>query len=252
VANFAYFPNADNLLATAAVSSSGTLSGYPADNIKALPISQPVRLEGISAKWIEFDFGSAKTFNFIILINHNLSSAATATLTTGSSPAPGGNSTTIPWRKYDMFAGTPSHTFRYARISFTDSSNPDGFIQVGFTMLGVINIPSFNFAYGWERERTFHDSATLTDFGVDHVAELYDDTAMRLQFQNRMPGHMDELFALYEKLQGKRGKLFLMPDADVYDGYFGRIENSFLRRYDFYHSAELIFRSDSRGKKIGA
>jgi hypothetical protein len=119
-------------------------------------------------------------------------------------------------------------------------------------MLGIINIPSFNFAYGWEKERSFYNSFTLTDFGTDHTAELYDDTAMRLQFQNRMPGHIDELFALYEKLQGKRGKLFLMPDADVYEGYFGRIENSFLRIYNYYHSAEIIFRSDSRGKRLGA
>jgi hypothetical protein len=251
VANFAYLANADNHVAMAVMSSSGTLSGYPADNIKSLPISQPVRLEGASA-WIEFDFGSAKTFTFAILINHNLTTAATIILTTGSSPAPGGNSISIPWRKYDAFSNTPSHTFRYVRITVTDSGNPDGFVQFGFAMIGVINTPSYNFAYGWERERIFRDSDNLTEFGVDHTAELWDETAMRLHFQNRTIPQMDDLFALYEKLQGKRGKLFLMPESNLYEGYFGRIVNSFVRRYEFYHSAEIIFRTDSRGKRVGA
>jgi hypothetical protein len=252
MAAFGFLRQNDNLLLTAAVTSSSAAEGFPASNLKQPPISRPWRTVGLSSQWFEADFGSAKQVNFVVLANHNLTSAATITITSGSSPAPAGNSEVITWTKFNAYR-IMSINFRYVRVTITDAANPDGFIQLGLAMAGWEPLKDYSFAYGWEKERAFRNRENFTDFGVDHTTELYDEWIIRMVFQNRTTAQMDELAAIYESLQGARRKLFLVPDPDaVQEGFFGRIVNTFLRRYDYYHTAEIIFRSDSRGKAIGA
>jgi hypothetical protein len=249
---FGFLRQNDNLLVTAAVTSSSAADGFPASNLKQPPISRPWRSVGLTSQWFEVDFGSAKQVNFVVLNNHNLTNAATITITSGASPAPSGNSEVITWTKFNAYR-IVSINFRYVRVTITDAANADGFIQVGLAMVGWEPLKNYSFSYGWDLERAFRNRLNITEYGVDHFAELYDEVIIRVMFQNRTIAQMDELEAIYESLQGVRRKLFLIPDPEGKQvGYFGRIENTFIRRHDYYHTAEIIFRSDSRGKSIGA
>jgi hypothetical protein len=249
---FGFLRQNDNLLVTATITSSSSADGFPASNLKQPPISRPWRTVGLSSQWFEADFGSAKQVNFVVLNNHNLTNAATITITSGSSPAPSGNSEVITWTQWNAYK-IVSINFRYVRVTITDAANPDGFLQVGLAMAGYEPLKNYSFAYGWDLERAFRNRQNTTDYGVDHTAELYDEVVIRMVFQNRTIAQMDELAAIYESLEGARRKLFLSPDPEGKQvGYFGRIENTFVRHHEYYHTCEWIFRSDSRGKAIGA
>jgi len=90
-------------------------------------------------KTIVFDMMSAMSANSIIIYDHNFTSAATITLEANATDSWGtpAFTETIPWATLKILrylAATPS--YRYFRLSITDSSNPDGYIEIGELFLG--------------------------------------------------------------------------------------------------------------------
>ena len=92
---------------------------------------------GDTSESLVIDLGTATTISSVILLDHNLTSAATVTIegnATDSWGAPTYTSTFSPIT--DPLSGYLSQTFRYFRLTFADAANPDGVIRIGGLYLG--------------------------------------------------------------------------------------------------------------------
>jgi hypothetical protein len=252
MANLAYLANTSNHYVTATLVVSSEQAAYPKVFSQELPISKPLRFIDDVSENIQIDLGSAKFISLAAILNHNLTSAATITLNGGSSANPDGSqyTTTIAWRQFDSFK-TLSQTWRYWKLIFADSANPDTFISIGYVMLGSMTTLGFNFAYGWQFTDEHVNLELESEFGVQHVAEMFHRIVLDLTFQNITSGNAAIIRQLQRDLKRNQIPIFLMPDAAVNEGYFGRIVSHLTRTIDFYQTMQVRFLEESRGKKIG-
>ena len=94
---------------------------------------------------VYFDFGEAKKYDSVALINHNISSAATITVQGADDSAFTtnlvGDSLTHADNNIFKFLAA-ARTKRYVRIVVTDPTNPDGYIQIGCFVVGKYLAPN--------------------------------------------------------------------------------------------------------------
>jgi hypothetical protein len=250
--NLAYLANTSNQYVTATLTVSSEQAAYPKLFSQELPISKPFRFVGDSSENIQIDLGSAQTITLIAILNHNLTSSAGITVFGGSTPNPNGSqfTTTMTWREHDAFK-VLSQSWRYWKIIFSDAANPDTFVQIGYVMMGSMTTLGFNFAYGWQFTDEHVNLELESEFGVQHVAEMFHRIVLDLSFQNITSANAAIIRQLQRDLKRNQIPIFLMPDAALNEGYFGRIVSHLTRTIDFYQTMQVRFLEESRGKKIG-
>lgn len=251
MSNFAYLTDADNKVSGATLSASSADSTYVANNAKALPIAKPWRTTGDTDEGVVIDLLSAQSIDFVALVNHNISAGATITVSAGTTSACSDyGPTTMTSRLLDAFLYLPAtQSYRYWYVRVQDASNPDGYIQIGYIMLGNATTAAFNFAYGWSRVRMWENVRLYTEYGVPLIAELFNQRRWALQWNNLSSTDMDSLVAIVDACKRDLTPLFWIPDAAVNDGYFGRwttdlpVANNFNR-----YSSQIEFTEESRGR----
>jgi hypothetical protein len=122
----------------ATITASSSASGFGTANLQDLRASRVWRSDGSTSITIVFDFGSAVSFAGVGIAGHNFTSGATVTLEWNSadswgSPA-GSQSVTVD---DTCVAAFTSVSYRYARLSVTDASNTDGYIEIGRVSVGA-------------------------------------------------------------------------------------------------------------------
>jgi hypothetical protein len=235
------------------VSASSAAAAYPASNVQSLPISKPWRATGCAAEYVEIDLGSAKSFNLVALVNHNLTSAAVITVNLGNVPNPGTISQQIVWRRYDAFLLFGSlQTYRYIRITITDSGNPAAIVSVGAVLIGNAPTLTFGFNFGWKRADIDNNLTVQSEFNAVNVKPLNYQIALAHQYDQLTDAMMETLRAVHRAAQTNVYPLFWIPDADVNDGYMVRFDAAFTALHGLRSSAQIGFVEDSRGQAVGA
>jgi hypothetical protein len=247
----AMLSNVNNVLVSATATASSEAVGYPVEHAAGLPYNKPWRTTGLSLEWIEFDLGVATPMDCLVLGNHNLTRDATITVTSGASPAPTENAELVQWRARDAYIRLIARNLRYWRMTFQDITNPYGFIQVGYMLGGRLRVFPFGVSYGDMTEDFYTDLENTTDFGITHLVALTSGTTLLLPFNTRTRAQLEDLRRLYQDVQGKRNPLFLIPDLDRYDGYFGRFTTALRWQDNLMFDTSLEFRTDSPGRIIG-
>jgi hypothetical protein len=124
---------------TGDVIGSLPLGGYFLENMNDPRLSRRCRWLSTGLVSAEFDLGAATDFDTIAIVSHNLTDAATITVKTG---ATAGFSTAIDTfsisheAKNIYQAVTQTGPAQYVRFEFTDTANPDGYIDIGRLMAG--------------------------------------------------------------------------------------------------------------------
>lgn len=256
--NVAYLTHDNNKGAASAtaITASSADTAYPAANLKVLPVAKHWRSTGVSSENLQFDLGSALAITLMAVLNHNLTSAATVTVNGGSTANPDGSqyTTTITWREFDMFKllSAAAQTYRYWKVIFVDTANADGYIKVGKIMLGNATTLGFHWRYG---SRFFDQYVNLnlkSAGGVPHVEQKYGIVRQQFDFGPLTTANMATIRTLYRALKGNAKPLFIIPESDGADGYFGRFINELDRNLNFREYASLVFEEDGRGRSIAA
>jgi hypothetical protein len=73
-------------LDAATLTAVSAATGYPASALQDQLRARKWRSTSISGQYVQVDFGSARPFNTVALIDHNLTFDATLTLTASNSP----------------------------------------------------------------------------------------------------------------------------------------------------------------------
>lgn len=249
---------ADDVVATATDTADAATLG-PA-NAVILPISLPWRSNGVGAKSLILDFGTAITADFVAVVGHNISADATELRAFADSSTPPGATNEI-----DMLAGhlgpgsswglraAGAFTQRYWSIEITDASNPDGYYEVGYVVLGVATELGFNMNFDWNEQWIYKNRQNP---GSPFYGEQLEDySKISLTFGNLLKTERDILKKFLKGFNGSRKPAFLVPDPDDNFGMFGRLEGP--GQVPFTHrnkgvidGAAVSFVEDNRGIRI--
>lgn len=249
--SFSYLRNSDNKITAASVTANSTAAGYSADNTLVLPLSKVHRSTGMASEYLEFDLGSAQSITFVAILNHNLSSSAVITVKGGASANPSTFTQVMTWREFDAYATFSSQSYRYWRITFADS-NTDGFIQVGYVMIGTHTTPSIHFRYGWHLESQFNNRRLESDYFVPNIEEVSRRVKLSMTFWPLEASGSDIVRkTLYESLKMDLTPFFIIPDTTVYDGWFVRFSRTIDMKVDIYRQIDIALCEDGRGNRLG-
>lgn len=252
---FTYLTHDDNKAAASAATVTGSTAStsYPASNVKTLPIAKHWRATGVVSESLLIDLGSALPIDLIGAVNHNLTSSATITVYAGSTSPPDGSqfSTTIAYREFDAFKlMTSSQTYRYWKFTFADPTNTDGYIKVGYLLIGDSTTTSFHWNNDAPMTDRFVNLNRLSAGGVPYIEQKYGVIAQTFKFGPLSQADMTTLRTLYRALKGSAKPLFVIPESGTVQGYFGRFMNDFIRQLGLYEFADLDFLEDGRGRSI--
>lgn len=128
-----------NDILTEDVTGSLPLGGYFLTNLTDQRLSRPSRWLDDNLISVEYDLGSAQSFDTIAILSHNITSGATFEIKTGSTSGfvTAIDTFTITHNAVNIYQEvTQSSAARYIRFEITDTSNPDGYVNVGRLMVG--------------------------------------------------------------------------------------------------------------------
>lgn len=256
MANLVWLTHLDNYgAATATTITTTTASAtYPASNLKLLPVTKVWRSTSVAAAQdIALDLGSAKSITLLALVNHNLTSAATIAIDAGTTAAVANYSTTMTWRELLAFKYIAAQSYRYWRLRITDTANTDGYIEVGYVMVGTATAPSFGIRMPMTSTPEFQNLDVGSEFGIPNISELFRRQRLVMSFGPIATStDMATLRNMYLAVKRNVTPLILVPQSDGADAYFGRIQNMFDETMEFYSSVRIDFVEDGYGKRIAA
>jgi len=210
---------------------------YEEQNIYNTRPSLPLRFTGKGTfalpEWICVDMGAPKKVTFAGVLNHNLTIAPPEIFDLqGNNTGCGGGgllvnmidrilSDTICSGRYtDIFENSCSRfdkTFQYYRFRFSDTTNPDGFVEVGEVILSQW-CRFGNEVYlqpGRPDGPIFFMDNQKTHYGQDWPAYYSHAEHFTLTFKNiNDVNNRDELHSFLIRVQRNGGKFILIPDFD--------------------------------------
>lgn len=221
------------LLATPEISDAAVLTGSESlgdmtiTNMQKRSLKRVYRSSEISAHEINIDLGSAQEIDLISLIGHNGTASATITVKAGSTAAvsdyTSGSLSLISGLDLGYSSNVfmlhldTAQTYRYWKIEISDSSNPDGYIQIGRLYVTKAFQPSVNIDYG--ESQGFIDNSkirrTMNGEPVPLRREPYRFTDFTLSFgsKNEMYGTLHEI----DRLRGLSKDVLYINDPDESD-----------------------------------
>jgi len=114
----------ENLLEAASLTSSTEDTAFTLSNLFDGIAASRFAFTVTTGGWIEVDNGSAKAFDTLHFVNHNLDSGVDIDVFAGATPNPGTPiASNIPWREFDIWKDLGTQSARYVRVVFSESNS---------------------------------------------------------------------------------------------------------------------------------
>ena len=159
------------------------------------------------AEYIDIDLGSALEYDFIALLNHNISASATITVYGADDSAFSVNlvSDVISHNSTNIYAFlAAARTKRYVRIHVQDPTNSARYVQIGTLYLAKFWAPPAAPITGQERSRDDAVEPEETDervvFGDDKVKPVYRRVQLVHLTESDVTTYLDTMFAAVGKI----------------------------------------------------
>ncbi len=218
-----------NRIDSATITGGSWLAGAPVANVGTWALAETARSSNALAAStkIRINHGSAVTARVLVLMRHNLSSAATVRWmrgTTGGGSDVADSGTVDAWRftprsydgeVYDVQVVQTSQTSaQYDEIEIVDTGNAAGYIEIGRVFVGPAFAPTYNPNYGLVDG---HDD--LSVIGQAHSGAQWPAASRRLRTARFDMEHLtlDEGDALHEmeQIEGQTGEVAYLPCTDL-------------------------------------
>jgi hypothetical protein len=173
---------ARNLVASAAaISVSSEDALFTKDNLADEILGKVFKFTSGTTGYIEIDHGSAKDYDMVAVLGHNLTSGSSIVVKGGAAPNPGTVIGTATYRADCVWIPVGARTERYTRIVFTDT-NPD-VILVGELAVGKRVLLPRAAKWGEQATRLETDLTFQTIRGVDSAFKLSGREARQYKFK---------------------------------------------------------------------
>jgi len=231
-----YLKNENNLIRSAVVGGRLFVSDdYPWVNAAKLPVSNPCRVRNMYrnstrasdelAVEIRIALPTAQAVDLVAVVGHNLTENAVITVKAGSDIDVSDYSDPMTARRRTSFLKIASpQTYQFWRIEIKDETNTHEFIDIGYLVLGQATTLDFSFREGWIRRDTIRKIGA-----EDNYRKLNELETISINFDAVTETSVDTLRDLFEAAVDE--PLFVIPDVDENDGFFGRFDPQFTREF---------------------
>jgi hypothetical protein len=115
------------------ITASTEAAGYPAANSQHVHLSRKWRSTALTSQWVKVDLGAAVAADCIAIAGHNLTAAAVVKVQASDTDAWGSPVIDKAGDPLDSVILIPFSldSRRWWRITVDDSTNPDGYVQLG-------------------------------------------------------------------------------------------------------------------------
>ena len=130
----------DNKVDDFTVTALSCETGFAAINVQDQQLTKAWRSTGTSSEWLAVDLGTTTVpIDHVAIAGHNFSSGATITfqMSSESNFASTALSTELTYRAGIIMEAVTATTKRFARWKVDDTSNGDGYIQIGRGAMGT-------------------------------------------------------------------------------------------------------------------
>ncbi len=123
----------NNLIWDSTVTNTNANANYPIANIKDSRLSKYYRSVNDNDMYFVIDTGSAVALTYFAIMSHNISSGATLTLEANATDVwtTPSFTTTLTHGDGIILENFTEQSYRYYRLTVSDNSNPDEYIQIG-------------------------------------------------------------------------------------------------------------------------
>jgi hypothetical protein len=214
-------------------------AAYPSSNLQTDNYAQPWRTaDAAGAHNVVNDFGSAQQIDTVFLGNVNLTSGATVKIqanTADSWGAPAFEETLTvsglglnPRHRNLYHELASAQTFRYWRLLITDTSNPDGFYEIGEWWLGERVTLANTQQHEVEHPQRFqrNNIEQITEGFQKYVKTRAQRRTFQLRWANIQPATVS-VFRVLEEFTEGNGTPFVfvqITTATPYESFFVRME----------------------------
>lgn len=219
---------ANIILASPHLSDSGTFTGSEAvgdmalQNVKSRNLFRKFRTTNLSAQ-VNIDLGSAQEIDFAAIVAHNGTASATVTIKAGSTDSVSDFTSgalslltgTDAGFDLNAFASKFSaQTYRYWRFDFSDTGNPDAYLEMARIYLSKAFQPATNAFYGMEEG--YNDNSrvkrTISNAVSPVIRTPFKSARFEIGFATKaeMYGQAREI----DRLRGQSKDLIFIPDLD--------------------------------------
>jgi len=123
------------------ITANTTATGYPVGNVQDYQLEKKWRSIGSSSGWVKLSCGTTTIgVNYIAIAGHNFSTSATIKIQAGASDSwasPTLDTSLTHSTGIIMEAVTCASSFKWWRIYIDDTSNSDGYVEIGRLFLGT-------------------------------------------------------------------------------------------------------------------
>jgi len=155
------------------------------------------------------DFGSAVTIDSLVIFDHNLSATATLLLEGNASDSWGAptfsESITYNANKINHYLSS-SQTFRYFRISITDTSNSDGYIEISTLMMFEYLELDKALSLGYRNDLNTYVKSESTIHGIKKDKAYNQGRIIKGNLNNLSLANYNSLKSMMENIYDKAGK----------------------------------------------
>lgn len=266
-----------NRIDEATISGGSWLSGLPLANIKDRALSKVCRSTNATtgSTVIDIDLGQARSLRALALQNHNLSQSGSWRVKLGTSAGASDvysgsyqaawflsfDSSQLEWGGNNWWDGTVDDDYirhpyiapmllptwysaRHVRIEIDDTTNPDGYIQIGRVFVGGGFTPTLGAAYGLSEG---WDDLSRLDYTLSGA--LVADIGRRRRWAKFELGHIgqsDEAPTVHEMLRrlGTAGEVLYLPNTSNWQdcqryGFVGRLRELSPIEYPYYKARSI-------------
>ena len=234
------------------IQSSTENAYYPLENLYDKDMANPFRWTSAASGYIEIDFGTETSFDFIGLLNHSFTSTVTVTVTAGDTPAPSTVVMTFTHHDQNMFKYSLYTTSaRFVRIAWTDSAGA-AIHGIGELIIGRLIILTSQFNIGFIEKLEEGKIRRRTHKGVQETFNLYSLEAREYFFGPLNDARLEELETLHITADGSQYPFIWIPDIGGVEILYCKKSNEFRRqnisasRYE----SQLTLREQSRGVEV--
>jgi hypothetical protein len=254
---FKYLAHTANYGAIYTVAATSSHATYPIANIQNQRLSRVWRSDTavVTNVDITIDLINAREVDIIGLANNNFSASATVQIDAGTTTSVLDFSTTMTWRQFTSFKLlSPSQSYRYWRIRINDPSNADGFLEVGYLLLGLVETTPRGIAYepGLLIDHISDVNVETTDGGAIFADFIVDMKRISVTFTAMTDTEGDTLMSFTSALKEETNPVFVIPRHDRYDGWYMRLVSTPGDRKQLYRSVSLVFLEEPGGKWMAA
>jgi len=249
-----------NLITSASVITVSTEdSAYPAENLYDKQAARVFRGTSLTALTVLIDFGAAISADTIVLINHNLTAAATLSLKAGAASPPAAVVATPLYRLHDLWKSFASVSARYWQLEIADTNTE--VLEIGQLLIGArVAMPrARRIAQGYRPATKRSNISGETYAGVLWNYHLFERKEFNPSFRVGSAAELAVLQGVDAATYGNLYPFVWMPDTSAADCYYVRKQMDFepeeisrITGAELVHDYQMTLIEESRGLDIQA